>query len=200
MTLLVDKEDIWIWNLEKSNAYTVRSAYNCQTAQHPAVAPVDVKMLWQKNVPLKVVVFAWCLFQNRLPTKYNLVWRSVLNTDSCLCATGCGSTETVNHLILHCSYFDTVWNCILRWIGLSTAAPLYVSDHFTQLCFGGGPQVRFTILIAIWFATVWEIWKERNNRILNAKECSITRIVDKIKSLSFSWFEGEICSVLSQLP
>jgi len=45
VTLLVDKEDIWIWNLEKSNAYTVRSAYNCQTAQHPAVAPVDVKML-----------------------------------------------------------------------------------------------------------------------------------------------------------
>ena len=58
VTLLVDKEDIWIWNFEKSNAYTVRSAYNCQTAQLPAVAPVDVKMLWLNNVPLKVVVFA----------------------------------------------------------------------------------------------------------------------------------------------
>jgi len=146
VTLQVDKEDIWIWNLEKSNAYTVRSAYNCQTAQLPAVVPVDMKMLWQKNVPLKVVVFAWRLFRNRLPTRDNLLQRNVLNSDSCLCITRFGSPETINHLFLHCSYFSTVWNYILCWIGFSTAAPLDVSYHFTQFCLGGGgPQVRLTI-------------------------------------------------------
>ena len=149
-----------------------------------------MKMLWQKNVPLKVVVFAWRLFRNRLPTRDNLLQRNVLNSDSCLCITRFGSPETINHLFLHCSYFSTVWNCILRWIGFSTAAPLDVSDHFTQFCLGGGgPQVRLTILIAIWFATVWKIWKERNNRIFNAKDCSITWIMDKIKSLSFLWLK-----------
>ena len=146
VTLQVDKEDICIWNLEKSNAYTVRSAYNCHTTQLPVVVPVDMKMLWQKNVPLKVVVFAWRLFRNRLPTRDNLLQRNVLNSDSCLCITRFGSPETINHLFLHCSYFSTVWNYILCWIGFSTAAPLDVSYHFTQFCLGGGgPQVRLTI-------------------------------------------------------
>jgi len=66
----------------------------------------------------------------------------------------------------------------------------YALDHFNQFDFGGGgPQVRQSVLNVIWFANVWEIWKERNNRIFNGKECSIMRLVDKIKLLSFSWLK-----------
>jgi len=54
---------------------------------------------------------------------------------------------------------------------------------------GGGSQVLNTLLNVIWFATVWEIWKERNNKIFKDKDCSIMRIVDKIKSISFSWLK-----------
>jgi len=94
--------------------------------------------------------------------------------------------ETVDHLFLHCSLFGTIFFVV----DFSTAVPLHVSDHFTQLCVGGGgPQVQQTILNVIWFAIVWEIWKERNNRIFNDKECSILQIVDKIKSLSYSWLK-----------
>jgi hypothetical protein len=75
-------------DMEKSNTFSVRSAYNFQTAQHSVDAPVDVKLLWQKYIPMKVVVFAWRLLQNRLPTKDNLLQCGVLNNDSCLCVTG----------------------------------------------------------------------------------------------------------------
>lgn len=72
-------------------------------------------------------------------------------------------------------------------------APFEISDHCTQFSFdGGGPQVRHTILIVIWFATVYEIWRERNSIIFNTKECSISRLVDKIKSLSFSWLKEKL--------
>jgi len=153
--LQVDKDDKWLWNLEKSNAFSVRSAYNFQTAQPIVDAPVDVKMLWHKDIPLKVVVFVWRLFWNKLPTKDNLLRRGVINNDSSLCLTGCGSLETVNHLFLHCAFFGLVWNCILRWVGLSMVVPFYASDHFNQFGLGGGgPQVRQSILNVIWFATV----------------------------------------------
>jgi len=197
--LQVDKEDKWIWKLEKSNAYTVRSAYTCQSAQLPVVDPVELKLLWQKIVPLKVVVFVWHLLRNRLPTKDNLLRRGILHTDSCQCIAGCDSMKTVNHLFLHCSLFGTIWNCVRCWIGLSIAVPLNVSDHFSQFYFGGGrSQVQHTILNVVWFATVWEIWKERNNRIFNDKESSVMRIVDKIKSLSYSWLKEKF--QISQLP
>ena len=69
-------------------------------------------------------------------------------------------------------------------------APFDVSDHYTQFIFGsGGPQVQNTLLNAIWLAIVWEIWKKINNRILNVKDHSIMHIVDKIKSISFSWLK-----------
>jgi len=125
---------------------------------------------------------------NRLSTKDNLLRRGILHSNYCQCVYGCDSMETVDHLFLHCSLFGTVWNHILCWIGFSTVVPLHVSYHFTQFCVGGGgSQVQQTILNVVWFAIVWEIWKERNNKIFNDKECLILRIVDKIKSLSYSW-------------
>ena len=188
VSLQVDKDHSWTWNLEKSNSYLVQSAYNVQSAHQSVDTPVDVKMLWQKDIPLKAVVFVWRLFRNRLPTEDNLFRHGVLNNDSCLCVAGCGSLEDVNHLFLHCSFFGSVWNFILRWVGLSSAAPFSPPDHFTQFRLGGGgPQMRQYLLTVIWFATVWELWKERNNMIFKFKECSILRLVDKIKLLSLSW-------------
>jgi len=105
-----------------------------------------------------------------LPTKDNLHRRGVLDQASMLCVSGCGSTKTSNHLFLHCNIFGSILHFINRWIGTSGAALFYVSDHFNQFGFSGGiSKVRSSIIQAIWFATMWEIWKERNNMLFNDK-------------------------------
>ena len=138
MTLQDDNEDRWLWTLEKSNVYSICSAYNFLTSQPLVDSLVDVKSLWHKDIPLKVVVFAWRMFWNRLPIKDNLFRRGAINHDSCLCVTRCGSLEIPNHLFFHCSFFGLVWNYILQWVGLSMALPFVDSDHFNQFGFGGG--------------------------------------------------------------
>ncbi|AES60922.1 hypothetical protein MTR_1g072480 [Medicago truncatula] len=71
-----------------------------------------------------------------------------------------------------------------KWLGLSVAAPLQVSDHFAQFTSSADTtKVHHSILQVIWFAVVWEIWKERNNRLFNVKDCSVIQVIDKIKSL-----------------
>jgi len=66
--------------------------------------------------------------------------------------------------------------------------PFLASDHFNQFDFGGGGlRMQHSFMCVIWFATVWEIWKEINNRIFNRKDCPILRLVDKIKLYFFSW-------------
>jgi hypothetical protein len=136
--LQVDKDDRWLWNLESSNVFSVRSAYNVLTSQPPIELPMIVSSLWHKDVPLKAVLFAWRLFRDRLPTKDNLHRHGVLNQISTLYVSGYGSTETSNHLFLHCNIFGSIWHFINRWIGTSAAAPFYVSDHFNQFSFSGG--------------------------------------------------------------
>ena len=141
-------------------------------------------------------MFVWRLFRNRLPTKNNLVRRGVLPFDARFCVAGCGSAETYEHLFLHCCTFGSIWHYIYRWLNLSSVIPFDVGDHFNQFTAAGGPaKTRQSILQVLWFATTWEIWKERNNRLFNGKECSILQVVDKIKSPSFLWLKAKIPSL-----
>jgi len=105
VTLQVEKEDRWLWNLETSHVYSVRSAYKMLTFQPLTVTVVSVSSLWNKDVPLKVVLFAWRLFRDRLPTKNNLLRHEVIPIGAQFCVVGCGSEETSVHLFLHCNLF-----------------------------------------------------------------------------------------------
>jgi len=160
--------------METSYTFSVRSAYSVLTSESIAASTVVVPTIWHQQVPLKVVLFVWRLFCDRLPTKDNLLRRGVITLDSRLCIVDCNSIETTNHLFLHCSTFGSVWQCLLRWLGFSTALPLGVIDHFTQFSWDDGTvKDRRTILQVIWYATTWKIWKERNNRLFNGKQSSI---------------------------
>ena len=100
VTLQVDRIDRWLWSLETSHVYSVRSAYNLLTFQPSTVSRVAVSSLWNKDIPLKVVLFAWRLFRDRLPINDNLLRRGVIHYDAHLCVTGCGSVENLDHLFL----------------------------------------------------------------------------------------------------
>ena len=108
VTLQVDKEDKWLWKLESSNDFTVQSAYKVMVHRHHSTSTVSLKVLWHNDVPLKVVLFAWRLIRDRLPTKDNLFRRGVIASDARLCVGGCGSLETSPHLFLHCYFFGEV--------------------------------------------------------------------------------------------
>ena len=194
VTLQVDKEDMWHWKLESSNAYTVRSAYKSMTQHQYIDTTVSTKVLWHKDIPLKVVLFAWSLFCDRLPTKDNLYRHGVIAVDDKLCVGGCGLLESSTHLFLHCNIFGDVWHLIHRWLGVCTILPYDPADYLIQFGSLGGncSMVRQSILHLIWYETTWEIWKERNSRLFNDKVCSTHQIVDKIKSLSFTWLKAKL--------
>ena len=97
-----------------------------------------------------------------------------------------------NRLII-CSY-------IVIFLGLSGILFIdgwaFLWSSLYQFSYSGGiAKVRRSILQVIWFATVWEIWKERNNILSKDKECSIIQVVDKIKSLAFMWLKAKFSTL-----
>jgi hypothetical protein len=125
-------------------------------------------------VPLKVSVMTWRLLRNRLPTKYNLVRRHIISSDASLCVTGCGGVETAHHLFLSCPVFASLWSLVRSWIGISSADPLVLHDHFLQFTnSAGGSRVCRLFIQLLWLYCIWVVWHERNNRIFKAKESTI---------------------------
>jgi len=147
--------DRWRWSLDPINGYSIKGTYRfLTTADAPPEHGLSVDV-WLKQVPLKVSLFAWRLFCNMLPTKYNLVRRHILHTGDNICVGGCGTQETADHLLFGCVPFSNVWYAVLKWLHLSFVTPFRSRNHFHQ--FGqmaGLPRSSHTFFQIIWMAFV----------------------------------------------
>jgi hypothetical protein len=120
--------DRWRWLIDPINGYSVSGTYHFLTMAEPSLDRGMIVDVWQKQVPLKVNLFAWRLIRNRLPTKDNLVLRRVLLQDDNIWVRGCVSLDPAEHLFLGCDRYlcpSVVLSlamdvCILRRSGYSS--------------------------------------------------------------------------------
>jgi hypothetical protein len=85
--------NIWQWQHDPNSGFSVRGAYKLLTSQRYVTLDAAEELIWHKQVPLKVSIFAWRLLRDRLPTKTNLVTRDIITPASHLCVSGCGGVE-----------------------------------------------------------------------------------------------------------
>ncbi|XP_024630861.1 uncharacterized protein [Medicago truncatula] len=67
--------DRWRLVLDPINGYSVKGTYQYLTRADTFVERGLFDAVWLKQAPLKVSIFVWRLFRNRLPTKDNLIRR-----------------------------------------------------------------------------------------------------------------------------
>ena len=101
IVLQTDISDRGQWNPDTQGGYTVSGAYHILTTP---TEPTDVGLLdlvWHKQVPLKVSIFAWRLLRDRLPTKNNLVREEVCSMPRMLGVLP-DAVTTIQYLICLC--------------------------------------------------------------------------------------------------
>ena len=171
--------------LDPTHGYSVGGTYRFLTSAEEPMAHGDYNDVWHKLVPSKVSIFAWRLLQNRILTKSNLVRRLALQPQDNLCGGGCGSIETAYHLFLGCNVFRQVW------LGISFVCPGHIKDHYIQFThLAGLPRASYYYLKVMWLASIWVIWKDRNNCIFKNTVIDPHSMLDKVKRSSFLWLSS----------
>jgi len=122
--------------------------------------------------------------RDRLPTRSNMLDRNIV-TDDAGCVVGRDHLETSQHLFLSCDFYDSLWQEVQSWLGVSGPDPHSISKHLYQFThLAGGLRARRSFLQTVWLLCAWTIWNNRNNRMLTNVENSITHLLDKVKHYS----------------
>jgi hypothetical protein len=188
VTLQVDSLDKRQWRPNPVYGYSVCDAYELLTSQE-AVTLGDVEdLLWHKQVPLKVSIFACCLLRDRLPTKTNLVTWGILSPDLDTCVTGCATLSLRNTCsfllapLVHFGHSSGLGLTFRRRMHPVSQIILFSSPiQWAGLVHGG---LCYSLC---WLACVWVVWNERNLRVFQNTENSIFQLLDKVKLFSYRW-------------
>ncbi|XP_039683490.1 uncharacterized protein [Medicago truncatula] len=147
--------DKWRWLLDPIHGYSVRGVYTFLSSNGAMVNRSSVDDVWHKHIPSKVSLLVWRLLRNRIPTKDNLEQRGVLTSADTFCVFGCDTTESAEHLFLHCSMAGYLWALVSNWLGISFVFAGELRHHCLQFTKMAGMQLlTFSFFRVIWFATI----------------------------------------------
>ncbi|GKB45645.1 RNA-directed DNA polymerase, eukaryota [Tanacetum coccineum] len=108
-------DDRWFWDLNGDGVFQVKDV---RSMLDEAFLPkMEVPTRWIKSIPIKVNVFAWDLYLDRLPTRSNLSRRNV-SLSSLACPLCDHVLEDSSHLFFGCSVAKDIQKLICRWWNL----------------------------------------------------------------------------------
>jgi hypothetical protein len=192
--ILTTDVDRWCWVPDEEGIFSVNSAYKLLVNESRPLedvvseVPVVFSQIWESPAPSKVIAFSWQLLYDRIPTRDNLVVRHIVAPEASRDCVGCvGALETSSHLFLHCGGVISIWYEIFKWLGIVVVIPPTVAVLF-EVVRGAAKNKKIRQgYMLIWHATIWTIWKTRNNVIFANGSFNPKAMVDEIKVLSWKW-------------
>ncbi|KAI5440932.1 hypothetical protein KIW84_010413 [Lathyrus oleraceus] len=128
--------DYFIWPYGSDKSFTLKFCYD-QLIQAAGLVELDsdlksaLSFLWKMSIPLKVKIFGWRLFLDRLPTRSNLAIRNVINNiHDKVCVFCFRFDKDINHLFVSCPRILLVWKNIGKWDGIPGLLLDNCGDHF----------------------------------------------------------------------
>lgn len=161
---LTDPNDVYEWVSERngSNQYSSANAWDSLRPRRDKQQWAD--LIWYKGYIPKFAFTMWVANYNRLPTRSRLAsWGMLVPPDCCLCST---MDETRDHLLLTCDYSMEVWRIVLARIRPNFT--LFTSwNELLSWLRGNSSRGPKTLRKLVAHATVFHLWKQRNNVLHN---------------------------------
>lgn len=142
--------------LTHGNPFSARCAYSLLSS----VNEVDIHAdrIWGSKAPIKVKIFGWLLFRDRLNTKANLHHKTIADDAS---YPRCDHhLEDATHLALSCPRAAQVWR-------LLDILPPPDIDHLWDTATPDGLNINLWPMVAL--AILWKLWDSRNAQVFRSE-------------------------------
>ena len=126
---------------------------------------------WFKGMTPKVNIFFWILLQDKILIMDNLLKRGFNIVNRCyLCK---NDVESVNHMTMHCSYTNRVWERVRGFLNIAWVFPTTIQDFFN----GWKPPSNNALVLRLCDLILpflfWGIWKEHNDWVFRCVESNL---------------------------
>lgn len=119
--------------------------------------------LWSFSIPMKIKIFGWRVFLDRIASKDQLLRRGIIRSPRDFpCALCLLIEENLQHLFLECDVAKHVSNAISKWVDFDVVEREGILDSFWGACSYFDRKVRKNKEDLIWWVVLWEIWNHRN--------------------------------------
>ncbi|GJY63502.1 RNA-directed DNA polymerase, eukaryota [Tanacetum coccineum] len=182
--ILSNMDDRWFWDLNGDGVFQVKDV---RSMLDEAFLPkMEVPTRWIKSIPIKVNVFAWKLYLDRLPTRSNLSRRNV-SLPSLACPLCDHVLEDSSHLFFGCSVAKDIQKLICRWWNLDVHPYESYEDWlswFKSIRLGSKTK---EVLEGVFYVSWWSLWNFRNQFLFASPIPRKDTIFDNIVLRSFYW-------------
>nr|GEZ57171.1 RNA-directed DNA polymerase, eukaryota [Tanacetum cinerariifolium] len=171
-------------DLNGSGAFCVKDVRNL--LDEPFLPKDNIATRWVKFIPIKINVFAWKVYLDRLPTRLNLLHRGV-HVPSLSCLICSSALKDTSHLLFSYGMASDVVHHVCRWWDL-VWTPL--GSYFEWLLWFNSIRlgsISKAILEGVFYVTWWCLWNFRNQLLFVAQKPRKDVIFDDIVVHSFSW-------------
>jgi hypothetical protein len=184
----VSEPDKFTWKEARSGVYSARATYRslCQEEEEFCMAAP----IWGSFATLKCKIFAWLAIKYRLWTSDRRV-RHGLQEQSDPCFLCLQEEDSVDHILMQCSYARQVWHGGLQRAGLRIEEP---NEHSRLETWWLEVRGRIRVKDRPWFDTLviltsWTVWKQRNARVFGntSEECNTGPLIDRIHDELSVW-------------
>ncbi|XP_076925644.1 uncharacterized protein LOC143588558 [Bidens hawaiensis] len=190
--VLVAESDSVSWVLDNTGDYSTSTLK--EKIREVCYVNPTYTFVWNNWVPGKVGILAWRAELDRIPVRTLLAKRGIM-VGHVNCP-ACGeSDETIEHVFISCSLAQAVWQAITLWCKVPQIFAFNIRDVLDLYKYTKFPKRKAKFFHAVCLASLWCLWKARNEMVFNGHAVTVERMVGDIKALSFLWVKSRSGSV-----
>ncbi|XP_028074331.1 uncharacterized protein LOC114276709 [Camellia sinensis] len=152
----------------------------------------SVDLIWNNFSPPKAKFFSWLAWRGRLKTKDLLHRVGILEGEEVLNCIFCQEArESLDHVMLHCSFTWKIWSAIIDWWGIQWVIPKSIEG---LLIWWLGWKFRKKVNL-VWktlpAAVLWSVWSYRNECVFKAVQPNFQALCECIKVRLAMWMRSQ---------